>query len=320
VITLPSQTAVRIVRLRRVLMTGAVERQFTAEAGRMRATVTPMTEPGSSFEVRTPLTVAAVRGTEFRVSFDPAAGMATTAVEDGRVAFAGAATARPTGTTPPPQPEQLIQPGFGARADGSGPQGAVPLLPGPRLVAPDAPQTGETLAFTVDPLPGAAAYAVAVARDAGMLDLVSEARGPATEQGAAPPIVLPSLPTGTYFVRVSAIDPAGIEGLPRTYTFDRVRNGVAGGMGAAGAGFERRYQFKWSAVADGTPQFRFQLARKDDPAHPVVDEPLGTTTQLAVTGLAPGEYGWRVLSLVPHGDKVIAAWSGENSFEVTARK
>jgi hypothetical protein len=318
VVTLPSQTTVRIARLRRVLMTGAVERAFTAEAGRLRATVTPMTEPGSTFEVRTPLTVAAVRGTEFRVSFDAAGQTATTAVEEGRVAFAGAAAPGPAPATGAALPEQLIQPGFGALAGPTGPQAAIPLLPAPRLADPDAPQTGEALSFALQPLPGAAAYAVAVARDAGLLDLVSETRGP------GPVFALPSLATGTWFVRISAIDPNGLEGLPRTYTFDRVRNGVAGGMDDSGAGFERRYQFKWSGAADGQPQYRFQLAPRGDPAHPVVDEPVGTTMQLAVTGLAPGEYAWRVLSLVPFkgagGSKLIAAWSGEQHFEVTARR
>ncbi|MFX4918146.1 hypothetical protein ABTB83_19500, partial [Acinetobacter baumannii] len=86
-------------------------------------------------------------------------------------------------------------------------------------------------------------------------DLVDEA------SGTAPRFVLGTLPTGTYFVRVAALDANGIQGLGRTYAFDRVLNTVAGAAQAEG----RRYRFKWTSVADGRPQFRFRLVRKPDP-------------------------------------------------------
>lgn len=308
VVTLPSQSAVRIARLRRVLMTGAVEREFIAETGRLRAVVTPMVDPGSTFEVRTPITVSAVRGTQFRVSYDAEAARAATEVEDGKVAFSS--TRRDT----QPGSVLLVTPGSGAISDLNGPGALTPLLAAPRLADPDAAQTADDLHFTAEPLPGAAGYRAQVARDAGLLDLVEEVSGP------GPELTLPDLPTGTWFVRVTALDASGLEGMPRTYSFDRLRNKVAGTMGASGKGFERRYLFKWNGSADGTPQYRFQLARKGDPAHPLVDEPLGTATQLTVTSLPPGEYAWRVLSLVPHGAKVIPAWSGEQTFEVAASR
>lgn len=310
-ITLPSQSTVRIARLRRVLMTGAVERTFTAESGRVRVLVTPMTERGSNFEVRTPLTVAAVRGTSFRVNFDPAASVATTEVEEGKVGFASAADDAGRRL---PASDVLVTAGFGARKSPDGESGPVPLLAAPRLAEPDRVQTEEGLYFAAEPLAGAATYRLQVARDAGMLDLVAEATS------ADGTFALPGLPAGTWFTRISAIDPAGMEGLARTYSFDRIRNSVAGAMDTAGTGFERRYQFKWSGTADGTPQYRFELTRKGQPAHPLVDEPLGATTAIAVTSLLPGEYSWRVLSLVPRADRVIAVWSAEQSFEVSGRK
>lgn len=313
-VTLPSQSTVRIAHLRRVRLTEAVERSFVAERGRMRVQATPMTDPGSSFEVRTPLTVSAVRGTVFRASFAPDAtvagpGRATTEVEEGKVAVARTGTLTRTGSVP-----VLVQPGFGTSADGLASLAAVPLLAAPRLAEPDKVQSGETLSFAVEPLPGAAAYRIQVARDAGLLDLVAET------DGADATLALPGLPTGTYFARITALSEDGLEGMPRTYSFDRVLNAVAGTMAASGRGFERRYQFKWSASAAATPQFRFQLARKDDPAHPLVDEPVGTATAVTVTSLPAGEYAWRVLSLVPHGARIIPAWSAEQVFEVTARK
>lgn len=307
VISLPSQSQVRIVRLRKILLTGALEREFTAETGRVRARVTPMDDPASNFRVRTPLTVSAVRGTEFRIGFNPAAAVATTEVEDGKVEVGtAAATAR--------TPGMMVLPGFGAATTPTGTSGAVALLPAPRLSDPDAVQTEADLHFPIEPVPGANRYRIQLARDAGLLDMVSEATN------AGPVFTLPSLPAGTYFARITALDGNGIEGLPRTYVFDRVRNGVAGTMGTSGTGRERRYLFKWLGVADGAPQFRFQLARKADPVNVLVDEPLGTATEISVTNLPPAEYAWRVLSIVPRGTKVVRAWSGEQTFEVTTRK
>ena len=47
---------------------------------------------------------------------------------------------------------------------------------------------------------------------------------------------------------------------------------------------------------------------------------MGTATELSVTALRPGEYQWQVLSLIPFGNKVIATWSAQQGFEVTARR
>lgn len=320
-VTIPSQTTVRITRLRRVLINNAVEREFATLGGRLRAKVTPMSDPASSFRVTTPISVSAVRGTEFRVSYDQAASRALTEVEDGKVQFALDSKPAPaTGGARRPGPAQpataagmtgdgaLLVPGFGAVAAPGGLGPARALLAPPRLIDPDRPQTDPELAFAIAPDPQAAGYRIQIGRDAGLLDLVDEA------SGAEPRFTLGSLPTGTYFVRVAALDAEGAEGRGKTYAFDRVLNSVSGAAVAEG----RRYRFKWSSVADGKPQFRFRLTRKDRPDLPVVDEAMGGATELSITQLRPGEYTWRVLSMVPFGNKVIAAWSAEQGFEVTA--
>jgi hypothetical protein len=307
VVSIPSLSKVRIVRLRRVLLTGSIEREFSAEAGRVRARVTPLPDPASTFRVRTPLTVSAVRGTEFRIEFLAATGTAVTGVEEGNVEVTPAAATTMTAAA-------MIMPGFGSATTADGTTGAMPLLTAPRLGDADTLQTQPQLHFTLAPVGEATGYRIQIARDAGLLDLVAES------DGTEPEFVLATLPAGTYFARITARDASGIEGMARTYAFDRVLNAVAGSQGASGTGRERRYLFKWGGSADGTPQYRFQLASKDDPAHPLVDEPMGTGTELSITSLPPGEYGWRVLSLVPRGDKVIRAWTGEQSFEVAGGK
>lgn len=315
-VTIPSQSAVQVIRLRRVLINNAVEREFRALSGRVRAKVTPMSDPASSFRVGTPITVSAVRGTDFRVAFDPAGQRALTEVEDGKVQF-GVAASSSTPAAAAGTDTALLTAGFGAVARPGAMGAATALLPAPRLVAPDRAQTDPELAFAIEPDPGAAGYRIQVGRDAGLLDVVDEATG------AEPRFVLGSLPTGTYFVRVSLLDGNGAEGLGHTYAFDRVLNAVSGALSSEG----RRYRFKWSSVTEGQPQFRFRLTRKtrgDAPsaaaAVPVVDQPMGTATEISVTALRPGEYSWQVLSIVPFGSKLISTWSSPQQFEVTGRR
>lgn len=314
-VTIPSQSMIEIVRLRRVLLNNAVEREFRALSGRVRAKVTPMGDPASTFRVGTPITVSAVRGTEFRVAYDAAAERAMTEVEDGKVQFAMTGRSVATKAQPDPATAALLTPGFGAVARRTGLGAATALLPAPRLVAPDRAQTDPDLIFAIEPDPVAAGYRIQIGRDAGLLDLVDEA------SGTEPRFVLGTLPTGTYFVRISALDANGAEGLGRTYAFDRVLNAVSGALSTEG----RRYRFKWSSAADARPQFRFRLVRKPAAGMaaaeaPVVDEPMGSATELAVTSLRPGEYAWQVLSIVPFGAKVIGTWSAPQQFEVTGRR
>ena len=79
-VTLPSVSTVRIVRLRAIALTDAVQRVFAIDDGRADITAAHDGNTNARFEVRTPLSVSAVRGTEFRVSEDAAAHRAATEV------------------------------------------------------------------------------------------------------------------------------------------------------------------------------------------------------------------------------------------------
>ncbi|HWW27413.1 MAG TPA: FecR domain-containing protein, partial [Caulobacter sp.] len=67
-VTLPSNTAMRVVRLRNVVLTNAPQRVFRLDEGRSAIQATPNPNPNARFEVRTPVSISAVRGTEFRVA------------------------------------------------------------------------------------------------------------------------------------------------------------------------------------------------------------------------------------------------------------
>ncbi len=199
-ISLPSQSRITVSRLRRILLTGGVDRNFLLEAGRSRSTVTPIRDPGSSFRVTTPLSVSAVRGTDFRVALDPAAGAAMTEVVGGTVGVAPGAE----------KPETAVPKAFGIIGTAAGLGEAVALLPAPRLLKVD--RTGDTtIAISVGPVEGAKSYRVQLASDVGFADIFDEA------VSDTPTATFTLSASVTFFIRLTAIATSGLEGLPGTF-------------------------------------------------------------------------------------------------------
>lgn len=293
-VSLPSQSRVRISRLRRVVLTGAVIQNFEVLSGRAESEVAPVKATGD-FSVRTPISVSAVRGTEFRVAFDPDRQRASTEVIKGVVGVVG------VNTTIIAEASQGV---------GVGPTGArlAPLLSAPDLTSPDA-QVGETVVFDVKPVAGAAFYRARLATDAGMIDALEEGQSAA----GANRVVFPTVAQGAYFVRLSAVSDDGIEGLATSYAFFRARNGV-GGLGAGAQG--RQYLFRWEAEGEGQAQFRFELRGPDPLAPAVIDMANLTTPKLVLTGLAPGQYSWRVRIGRLVDGRLLETWSAPQPLRI----
>ena len=121
-IAAPSNTELGFERLGRVILTGDLDRVLTLRRGRVESSVTPMLRPNSRYVVITPLAASSVRGTEFRASYEPAAGTGTAGVLKGRVAVAGGGAAPPS----------LPMAGQGVTATPAGVSAPKPLLPAPR--------------------------------------------------------------------------------------------------------------------------------------------------------------------------------------------
>lgn len=280
-VTLPSNTAMRVVRLRNVVLTNAPQRVFRLDEGRSAIQATPDPNPNARFEVRTPVSISAVRGTEFRVAATE--GRAQTEVLKGAVGV-GPGEAPPLG---PPVPA-----GFGVTVTpgGAGIGAPVALLPAPTLNAADQNQTDRTVHFAVHPQAGAAGYRLLLSRDAGFVDLFAEATQAEAAADFGP------LEDGVYFVRVTALDPAGLEGAPADYSFDRDLDVLEAGAPpvAEASGKHRNFLFRWSAAGGGVRSFRFQLFAGTQPTAPIVDQPGLVEPQLTLTDLPPGLYSWRV--------------------------
>lgn len=294
-VTLPSQTKVRVERLRRFRLTNEMERLFRVDDGRTQTEVTPRTNGRDRFEMRTPISVAAVRGTDFRVAVLDGGKAATVEVLGGHVGLAGGGA------------ETMLEPGEGARVTAGGTTGPVKLLPPPDIADPARIQSEPELAFRIAPFDKAIRYRVQIARDAGFLDIAEEVLADQAE------VRLPALPDGDYFVRATGIDANGIEGFPRVVGFERHLNAIRATVEPLGG---HRYLFKWQDLGAGAHQYRFFAARADAPGDPVIDEPGLTAKSFVATDLPPGDYVWRVQTSGSSKGKNYGNWSSWQTLTV----
>jgi hypothetical protein len=213
-VTLPSLSTVRIVRLRKVLISNRVQRVLALEAGRSESQVTPSKDGSTSFEIRTPVSVAAVRGTDFRVSYADDQKAATAEVLKGAVGVDG-------------QDGGIgLDAGFGARSDHLSTGKPIALLPAPEILSPVGHQRDGTLVFSFQKMEEALAYRLVLAADADFRDLRSEVTS------KTPKAIVPPLPNGTYYIRATAIDVHGLEGLSVDIAYDH-HIAIPGELGGA---------------------------------------------------------------------------------------
>lgn len=281
---IPSNSRLRLDRLRRFVINDAADHRLVIDQGRAESRVTTRPSPGT-FRVTTPTAISAVRGTEFRVAYDATSGTSSTGVLGGSVAVAS--TGNDSG--------YLFEPGLGAiTRQGQDGVTAVSLLSAPVMSDASALQTGKTLRFDATAPAGTAITRGWIGTEAGMLDPVSEIEAPAGQ-----PLNLTELAEGQWFLRLSAVSPEGVEGRARTFSFIRALNTVEGLEQSVDVlGQVRTYRFAWRAEGEGEAAFRFQLSRSDDEGNPqgqpLFDSPNLTDSRFTLTDLPAGTYSWRV--------------------------
>ncbi len=296
VISLPSNSRARLKRARLYVLDDILDVDFEVLNGRSEIKA-PKLRKQERFELRTPLAVTAVRGTEFRVGFDEATSVSATEVVEGSVSVASGG-------------EQNLAPaGFGVPVTAAGLGEPEALLPAPVIADAEDIQTGKEVSFAVTPDATAIGYRTQIARDATFLDVVAES---VTD---APEVSFTELENGRYFVRARAISATGIEGLAEPANFRRKRLGVTPSIEESP--IADGYRFGWLSDGEGKSFYAFQMWKVDQPDAMIVDETGLASEGIVLTGLDAGKYQWRVAVMQAETEGLLKVWGPTQSLSVS---
>ena len=217
-ISLPSNSNIRIRRLRSYVLGGSLDYDFDVAKGGIRSSVNKLKSGDDRYQVRTPKAVSAVRGTDFQSRFDPEGGSDFAEVVEGGLAVnagSGASRSLPAGNG------LAVKPGGGVITEA--------LLSPPALQVPGKTQVEKIVRFAADTATG---VRYTIAADAGFVEQVADTITPNGKAEFA------ELANGNYFVRARAISRNGIQGVPATFAFKRRLNGVSASAGRGDDGYE----------------------------------------------------------------------------------
>ncbi|WP_211467180.1 FecR domain-containing protein [Collimonas silvisoli] len=292
-IALPSNSQVKLSKLRTARYTKSPRTEITLLKGRVESKVSPLDKNKGRFEVHSPLAVAGVRGTDFRV--DLVGDRVMTEVLSGGVAVAKKN-----------QPAALtLRPGQGNVTSAKGVGKAVALLSAPQLSGSPQLQERPTVRFNVTPVAGAHGYRAQIATDADARNVVGEAESDNTE------IKINGLEDGNYFVRISALDQMGLQGIPHATAFKlKARPEPPISIEPKNKSRSEDVMFSWAEISNAQA-YHLQVASDAGFKQLAIDQPAVAATQFSAGKLALGTYYWRVATIVeqangryqgPYGD------------------
>lgn len=299
---LTQQASSRLVfgRLAAYGKTGMVATELALDGGRIEAAASRQVGPAGSFKVRTTVAVAGLRGTDFRLNVSEDGQTLRSEVLDGAVGVAAAGQ------------EVLVAKAQGTLTEqGKPPEPPRPLLPAPAADGLPARVIDLPLAFAWPAMADARAWRAQVAADAGfqqvLLDSLADA--PSASWDAAPP-------DGHYFLRVRAVDAAGLEGLNTDHPFELDARPLPPQQTAPADG-ERSYQetvaFGWAAAPEAQGYLLQVATSADFPAGQTVERRLDAVLNHSER-LATGAQHWRIASLDEAGQP--RGWSPVRSVRV----
>ena len=277
--------------------TGMVSTELSLEGGRLEAHASKQLAPAGGFKVNTPVAVAGLRGTDFRLNVSEDGKSLRNEVLQGVVAVAAQGR------------EVSVAGGYGTVAEaGKPPQAPRPLLPAPGDTDLPARIERVPLAFSWQALAGARAYRAQVVTDSGLVLLDDITDAPSVAWTDAPA-------DGRYTLRLRGIDAAGLEGESRDHDFVLAARPLPPDLLAPTLG-ERVYRNEvvcsWNAPAEAQG-YLLQFSQTPDFAHGLIERRLPAVTSHAET-LVDGDWHWRAASLDAAGKP--RAWSPHRAFRV----
>lgn len=266
--------------------TGMVATELDLQDGRLEAHAAKQVAPAGGFKVVTPVAVAGLRGTDFRLNMDASGKTLKNEVLEGGVGLAAAGQ------------EVLVASGQGSVAEaGKPPAPPTPLLAAPTAAALPERVTAFPMRFAWNADTQAKGWRVQVAADAAFSKIVEE------ELVSEPQALLEETPPdGHYVLRVRAQDAAGLEGYSLQHAFEldarplpptpvQPTNGERS--------YENAVRFAWAAPEEAIG-YRLQIATAADFSQGLIERQLDAITSHSEI-LAPGSYFWRLASLDSNG-------------------
>jgi hypothetical protein len=268
---LPSGTALKISTLRKNQLEAAPEVRFDLTKGRIELDVHKGREKTTPFEVRTPLSVMGVRGTEFRVGYSPDEQSGQVEVLGGIVQTRGN---RDSAAKP-------ITKGLGVPIDANGKSLAVEnLLDAPlfkSVVTTEGSQPSYVIQLSAVPL---AMYYIA--NSSSTANLTGNRM---SQHLMAPELFVSKLTKQASFYQLTSVSQTGLVGTERQYAFCVTPTDPQ--MAKCSALFD-------APLADGTPiSFALTQHTKDSSRHIVDTKNLQARQgRFAIQGLPIGQYSW----------------------------
>lgn len=300
--TLSQQPSSRLVfgRLAAYGKTGMVTTELNLQSGRLEASASRQVAPAGGFKVVTPVAVAGLRGTEFRLNVDEAGKSLKSEVLEGAVGVAAA------------DREVVVAERQGTVAEaGQPPQEPRPLLPAPSAHGLPDKVIDLPLRFAWQGTAGAKAWRSQIAADAQFRKIYLEnlTDTPETEWRT-------HLPDGHYVLRLRAIDAAGLEGVNLDHPMELDARPLPPAMTSPEEGM-RHYQetvaFSWLAPEEANGYLLQISPSRAFPAAQTTERKLDAAPRHSET-LPAGGYYWRMASL---DDKGMAhGWSAPRHFRV----
>lgn len=284
-VSMPSMSQITITRLRKIALTGAVERSFKLEAGHVRVHAVPLFRSDSYFHIATPASLTAIRGTDFRVHYIENSKIHkkenTVEVLEGLVITDNHKTA------------YAVPSGYGTNS--------IEKLNFP-LNTPPNPEKRLTILRDAEPnislskMPTASIYHAELAKDPDFSDLLSEGWLDNTD------VKLHELGDGHYYLRLSAVDDHDLEGEEKVFPIDH----KTGHLEASAYSFSEGAVFKWKIPDDEMVISRLQVvaSKISETAIPIVDQLGGKTGLVKISSLPEGDYSWRIIAAWPRGGQI----------------
>lgn len=281
-ISIPSNSQVALAKLKMTKFTKSPRTEVKLLQGRVESKVSSLQGNKGRFEVSSKLAMAGVRGTHFRVGVNEN-GIANEVLEGGVAVGQVQKTAALT-----------LSSGQGNIVSASGVGKAVTLLLAPHLVDGYELQQRPTLQFATLPVTDAVAYRAQISKDALAQDVLAESMASQLN------FKFNNIDDGAYFIRVTAIDANGLEGLPGIYPFTlKARPEPPFQLQPKHKVNADNVLFKWTQTS-AAKSYRLQVASDIQFKNIVVDQGLQTplsTAQFNTGELKKGGYFWRVATI-----------------------